>query len=347
MPSKKPSEKPIRYGPIVPRALKNWAHYLPAAGLVLTVVLFGLTQSVLFALAALALLAYLLYAEFKATKNVKDLAKEITTSIAVALGAWIALSLILNTTSPINIITSCSMLPDFERGDLIILQGAGTIQAPEASVPYALANATYVPAAISSGGKTILQIYQPMVKGQAIFQPQFGICQRQPLDKTKAPAGLICLKAIQVNDTSAERSNETNTTGPSPKTMSILQSPDVVVYDSQTPAGLIIHRAFGILNGTDGAYIMTKGDNNIMLDVQSGFRFIPHQTAGRVLLNLPMLGVLSLNDRNSQLQWLSENQIPVKGKVLLRIPYIGYIKLLLFLQIQAPAGCDSTLGKPV
>ncbi len=321
MPSKKPSARPT-----------DWAHYLPIAGLVLAVVLFGLTQSVLFALCALALLAYLLYVEFKATQNWKELAM----SVAVALGAWILLSLLLNTTSPINIITSCSMLPGFERGDLIILQGASAIDAPVASVPYALGNATYEPAEITSGGMSIGHIYQPVVKGAAVFQPEFGTCQRKPLDASKPSQDQVCLKDIQVSG---------NSNG-SAQRISIMKSPDVVVYGSQTPAGLIIHRAFGILNGTDGDYILTKGDNNNILDVQSGFHLIPHQTAGRVLLNLPFLGVLSLNNQDGHFQWLSENQIPVKGKVLLRVPYIGYIKLLLFLQIQAPAGCDSTLGAP-
>ncbi len=321
MPSKKPFAKPT-----------DWTQYIPAAGLVLAVVLFGLTQSVLFALAALALLAYLLYVEFKATQNWKELGM----SVAIALGAWIILSLLLNTTSPINIITSCSMLPGFERGDLIILQGASAIDAPVASVPYALANASYEPAQITSGGQRIINIYQPVVNGAAVFQPEFGTCQRKPLDQNKPAMSQVCLKDITLSGGS----------NGSTQTIPILQSPDVVVYDSQTPAGLIIHRAFGILNASDGAYILTKGDNNNILDVQSGFHLIPHQTAGRVLLNLPFLGVLSLNDRSGQLQWLSENQIPVKGKVLLRVPYIGYIKLLLFLQIQAPAGCDSTLGLP-
>ncbi len=80
------------------------------------------------------------------------------------------------------------------------------------------------------------------------------------------------------------------------------------------------------------------------LDQQGGFGLIPYRTAGRVLINLPILGALTWRD--GALQWISENQVPVKGKVLLRIPYVGYIKLLLFLQIQAPAGCDSVLQKP-
>jgi len=287
-------------------------------------VLFALTQNAFFALAAIASLAYLLYVEFRATQD----PKEILSSLAVALGAWIALSLLLNTTSPINIITSCSMLPDFERGDLIILQGADLASTPILQTPQSLQNTRYEPAEITVQGQTVARIYQPTAENGPVFQPEFSTCQRKPLDSGRASSEQVCLKSAATAKQSA----------------AILQSPDVVVFDSGTPAGLIIHRAFGVLNATDGPYLLTKGDNNNFLDQQSGFALIPHRTAGRVLLNLPLLGALTW--REGGLQWVTENQFPVKGKVLLRIPYIGYIKLLLFLQIQAPAGCDSVLQKP-
>ncbi|MBI2445388.1 hypothetical protein HYV43_03305 [Candidatus Micrarchaeota archaeon] len=313
MHSRKPSAKPSELA----------RKYLPPAALLLFVALFGLTQNAFFALAAIISLAYLLYAEFKHTQDWKEL----LTSFAIALGAWIALSLLLNTTSPINIITSCSMLPDFERGDLIFLQGADSVT-PTLSTPLRLQSAQYLPAEVTVQGQTVARIYQPTADGQAAFQPRFSTCARQPLDKSKTAQDQVCLKSIGVQGTD----------------VSILASPDVVVFDSNTSAGLIIHRAFSVLNASDGPFLLTKGDNNNFLDQQSGFQLIPYRTAGRVLLNLPLLGALTLRD--GSLQWITENDIPVKGKVLLRIPYIGYIKLLLFLQIQAPAGCDSVLEKP-
>lgn len=313
MHSKKPSEKPSEL------AYK----YLPTAALLLFVALFGLTQNAFFAIAAIVSLAYLLYTEFKHTQDIKEL----LTSFAIALGAWVALSLLLNTTSPINIITSCSMLPDFERGDLIFLQGAQAV-GPYAATALALRNAQYFPAEVTIERQTVARIYQPTANGTAVFQPKFALCSRQPLDKNKASKDQVCLQSIDVQGTDVP----------------ILNSSDVVVFDSNTTAGLIIHRAFAVLNASDGAFMLTKGDNNNFLDQQSGFKMIPYRTAGRVLLNLPLLGALTWRDNG--LQWVTENDIPVKGKVLLRIPYIGYIKLLLFLQIQAPAGCDSVLQEP-
>lgn len=312
MHSKKPSEKH-----------NDLQKYLPPAALVAAVVLFGLTQNAFFAIAAIATLAYILYVEFKATQNWKELAN----SLAVALGAWVALSLILNTTSPINIITSCSMLPSFERGDLIFLQEA-RLDAPTIQIQNNLQNLQYQPAEINTQGRTIARVFQPTKDGEVVFQPKFATCLRKPLDTTLQPQEQICLESITLQN----------------QTISIRQSQDTVVFDSNTKAGLIIHRAYAILNATDGAYLLTKGDNNNFLDQQSGFALIPYKTAGRVLVNLPLIGTLALQENGLQL--LQENQIPVKGKVLLRVPYIGYIKLLLFFQIQAPAGCESVLQKP-
>ncbi len=286
----------------------------------LSVTLFGLTQSILFAIAALALLAYILYLEFKTTKS----AAELLPSVAAAVGAWLVLSFLLNTTVPINIITSCSMLPAFERGDMIILAGP-PFSAPTMQVPYALGNATYQTMQIAYGGQVVARILQPTVGGTALFEPEIGACERV---KGTRPETQPCLKAITIGSQRAE----------------ILQSPDVIVYDSNTSAGPIIHRLFAVLNATDGEYYLTKGDNNNFLDQQSGFYIIPARSADRMLLSVPFVGAVSW--KGGSLAWQSEPQFPIKGKVLLRIPYVGYIKLLAFLQIQAPEGCDSVLQKP-
>ncbi len=119
----------------------------------------------------------------------------------------------------------------------------------------------------------------------------------------------------------------------------ILPSKDnsVVVYDSKSPAGLIVHRAYALLNASDGTYLLTKGDNNAFLDQQTGFNLIKLQPDQRVLTGLPFLGALTTAGLRA------EGDLTHKGNVFLRIPYIGYVKLLVFLQIQAPPGCESVL----
>ena len=87
---------------------------------------------------------------------------------------------------------------------------------------------------------------------------------------------------------------------------------DVVVYEAQ-PAeyGLIIHRVLAKINASDGVFYLTKGDNNAAADQQSGISLVPESA--------------------------------VKGRVIGRIPFIGYFKLLLFLQFDFPPGCDRNL----
>ncbi len=290
-----------------------------AAGLIAGVILFGITQSVIFAFLTLALLAGLLYEEFRSTQS----ASELLVSAAIALGAWLLLSLVMNTASPINIITSCSMLPGFERGDLILLEGSAP-NAPTIQIPFALGEADLRPVQVTQNGQIVARIYQPYAGDEPLFQPHIGNCQRQtgPGNQTQA-----CLSGITLQG----------------QTISVLASRDVVVFDSNTSAGLIVHRAFAVLDATDGPYLLTKGDNNNFLDQQGGFNLIPLESADRVLLNVPLLGIVSWKNG---LAYLSDADAPYKGKVLLRIPYIGYVKLLLFLQIEAPAGCDSVLSPP-
>jgi hypothetical protein len=84
-------------------------------------------------------------------------------------------------------------------------------------------------------------------------------------------------------------------------------SNDVIIYD-EPARGQIIHRAFAKLRAPNGYFILTRGDNNNAIDQESGIAAV------------------------------SEKRI--KGRVLLRIPYIGYVKLFAFGQFAAPAGCD-------
>lgn len=309
---KKPSAKPKA-------GVSKKTQYLLLFGLVLSVVLFGLTQHPLLALVALAFLAGVLYVEFQYTQNWQEL----VASAGIALGAWLLLSFLLNTASPINIITSCSMLPEYERGDLIFLYG-GQPNAPKISVPFALNDVRYVPVEVQLSGQTVARVLQPSVNGQPLFDPVVSTCQRESAEGNRTA---VCLKGITMQG----------------KTVSVLESGTIPVFDSNTSAGLIVHRLFAVLEGTDGPHYLTKGDNNPFLDQQSGFALIPAKTADRVLLNIPILGVLSWKDG---LVWQSESQVPVKGNVLFKIPYLGYVKLLLFLQIETPAGCDSFLHPP-
>ena len=82
----------------------------------------------------------------------------------------------------------------------------------------------------------------------------------------------------------------------------------IVVYNSSLRGQDIIHRAVLLLNAPDGKYLITFGDNNSRID-QDCKLF----EAGRDCISLYPLKVED-----------------VKGKYLIHIPLIGYVKLLVF-----------------
>jgi len=87
---------------------------------------------------------------------------------------------------------------------------------------------------------------------------------------------------------------------------------DILVLEPTPPIGdFLVHRAVLRMDTPDGAFYLTKGDNNPVLDQESKFEPAPPEK--------------------------------IKGKVVFRIPLLGYVKLLLFMQFQIPEGCGSRL----
>ena len=75
---------------------------------------------------AFVLLAFTLVEEFRQSVNDEGLRKslyDVIAAIVIIVVIWIILVIILGTSSPINVVASCSMLPTLHRGDLIILHG--------------------------------------------------------------------------------------------------------------------------------------------------------------------------------------------------------------------------------
>ena len=91
-------------------------------------------------------------------------------------------------------------------------------------------------------------------------------------------------------------------------------SNDVIVYAPSMAgryiSGDIIHRVFVKLKVEDKYFILTKGDNNDFMDA-SVFDII--------------------------------RQEDVKGRVLARIPILGYLKLFISGYFAEPVGCDTAL----
>lgn len=268
------------------------------AGLGLSVALYVAFVSEFFALTGFLCLAGLIILDFwrpsSKENSVKLQVKETIISLAIAITAWYALCFVLSTGSPLNVVTSCSMVPVLERGDFIVLQG-GKYAAQETGVNYSLGNAEYSEKTYRVGDE-YYRFTDAYVDGEKVFTFGFGKCLETKRGGT--PTEKPCASFIEVN---GEKFYD-------------LQDGDVVVYLAE-PAeyGLIIHRTLLKINAADGVYYVTKGDNNRFADQQAGIRLVPEER--------------------------------IQGKILARVPLIGYAKLFLFLQFAEPAGCDTSITR--
>jgi len=233
--------------------------------LVLLAALYIFTQQSLFALFAFIALLYLLAGELLPSggspSEVRTSIEEAVVALVVALAAWFLLSFVLQTASPLNVVTSCSMQPALDRGDFILLQG-GEVKVPVYSTP--------------------LRLDQLRVT-----------VERVPC--TVNGESSSCDGVLEVGGQKFPISREN----------------DILVYVPEPRiTDYIIHRAALAIDANGTWYYLTKGDNNQLLDQP-----VVHPV----------------------------RQESVQGKVLFRIPLLGYLKLLLFMQFGQPAGCDTAV----
>lgn len=256
-------------------------------------------------------------------KGIKHEIKEILIAIILALSIWFGLVLILGTSIPINAIVSCSMLPNYERGDLIILRGTTEVKAPTIFVENPkLINNTAI---INISNETVsidgsLFVYcmdnnsdfcidfktypQKYYEFHGPLKFNYGICTRKYISDNIL-RDTICVKSI-------EYQNQVHL---------LDSSNDILVYEPKKEdlfalTGDIIHRVYLEIDSPEGKYYLIKGDNNAIFDIQM---------------------YSSSYERGNSL--VSQEQS--KGVVILRTPYLGYAKLFLFGMWVEPQGCES------
>ncbi len=207
---------------------------------------------------------------WKPLRHLSSTVVEIDTAFFAALFFWLALGFVLNTSTPIDVVTSCSMLPNLGRGDLIFLQG-GTIEAPEVQLSRPITPSDFV-------------------KDACAVRDKYSGTELQTL----------CTTGLLVDGTRHAFTKEG----------------DILVYEPphQPALGLIVHRAVLKLKSGGQTYYLTKGDNNPLADVEGITRSLA-------------------TDKD------------VKGRMILRVPYVGYLKLFLALQFEEPAGCRRILAR--
>jgi len=247
-------------------------------------------------------------------------------ALAVAVGIWYGLSFVLNTSSPISGVVSCSMLPNLQRGDFVIVQGA-PIKAYEISMTQAELD--------SLSGRSIVQY----PGGNASLEGSlFAYCM---IDRKSA----ACQAFIQSPESVIEQkgpftyhyercdvsmANGDSLTEPCLKSVTFKGqeyltnfSNDIIVYqpvkgDLFSYVGDIVHRAMFRIDVDGKTYYLTRGDNNPVLDIQQ-------YDYANGLGNHP------------------PPQENVRGKVIARIPFLGYFKLFISGYFQEDPQCRTQL----
>ena len=273
--------------------------------------------------------------------------RETMYAILLAVLVWYGAGWLLATPTPINAIVSCSMLPAYERGDMVLLQG-GPVQTIWADYngPASDINSSAIVKETDGAGMTpdfavtgsVLDDCFPLdgkkpecnafvqnpgayVEAHGPLEITYDYCDKRYYDRSKSDAHTICASGARIG---------AQTLGFDSKNELIVYSPKPA--DLYARVGDIVHRAAFAINTSTGAVYFTKGDNNQLYDFQAYQAYPP---GPGTYDNSPGL-------ENSP---ISPEQI--KGRVILRIPYIGNLKLFISPQVvinpSAMAGCDSYL----
>ncbi len=323
----------------------SWLLYILLVALIAVYAVYG---NVVVGAVTFFLIIIILVYEVKASVSTEG-AKKSAIDIAVAVGAaiifWIILTVVLQTSAPIDAVSSCSMLPTLHRGDLVVLHGIGNPAtfATENHVPVVnltrtafqkmeanmnsefLAYFAYSP----TNGSQISYVINPKSEYNVSLYNTVCVSQRQYLGRQSTvyqcavpeqaqlsnliryaySIGNLTYGALHYNAIYTSQIMVGNTT------ISENYSNPIIVYQTNSRdsfSGDIIHRVYAMLNVSGQYYFLTKGDNNQALDIEFG--------------NYPA------------------NQSAVVGYVIADIPVAGYVKLLLSGQIATPAGCNMTLS---
>jgi len=245
-------------------------------------------------------------------------------ALVVALAIWFGASFILNTSSPISAVASCSMLPNLERGDFVIIQGV-EIDAVELKITKKDLEELSGEVTVFYNGKetNVLgsmfsycykfrdeKVCQDFVDSPEDFYEKRGdftfYYSACSLEMGEAEALQPCITKVNYKgvDYYSNFSHDT---------IVYVPAKDEYYYPRD-----IVHRVFMKLDVEGVEYYLTRGDNNPVLDIQA-FDY----TSGRG--NYP----------------ISEEK--VKGKVITRIPVLGYLKLAIAGQFNEQPQCETQL----
>lgn len=297
---------------------------------------------------ALTLIAIVIIAELKLSAKSEGLKKtlfEAGASIIIAIAAVLIIpSIILHTSAPIDVVASCSMLPVMHRGDLVVLSGITNMtqflqknKIPVVNVSQATfstmlnnMNSEFVePFAYFSGNRSAITLTP--INGSAYSVGFYSVScintytyLRQPYNYNKCYVNPYSLSnnLIKYNysigrlQQAGQNLNVVYVSSITIGNTTLTQnySNPIIVYRTTSSdyfSGDIIHRLYVAIRVGNNYYLLTKGDNNLVLDIEA--------------MNYPI------------------NMTNVVGSVVADVPYLGYPSLIIKGQIGSVPGCNQVI----
>lgn len=293
------------------------------------------TSMAFIGLAALVVMIITIAVEFRTgIKEVglkKTAAETAIAVVVIIIVLWFLPSVLLGTSSPIDVVVSCSMVPTLHRGDIVLLHGINNMSKflSSRNIPVVNASAAEYSAMIANISSEELYPYaynQSSLAGIVPSRTGYGIAlfnlacilRGEPLPRCYANASyqsknLISYTASFRNATEGGRNvSIAAVSSISINGISVTEnySNPIIVYKARSATGLnedIIHRLYAAVRVGSEYYLLTKGDNNAVLDLEGGI-YPPNQSevVGYVIVSIPLLGYPSLIIRGQISQSLTE-----------------------------------------
>ncbi len=294
-----------------------------------------LTKNIIFSVAIALFVIFVVAFEFYVGIKKHGWNYEIIDTLLTIIGAlilWFGFQYVMHSPTPISAIVSCSMVPSLNRGDLVLVKGEDFYNITSIHVNSQDVNALYSDIThfyrkdnntykefFSTRG-SILSFCQATLEDFCVdfskhpdefyetkgnFTFYYGNCVRKLQNGERLEP---CLVKIGYKD----------------KNFTINKNNDVLVYrptsnDLFSLFGDIVHRGYlKLIDENGNVYFLTKGDNNNVLDIQ----FYSYKYG---------MGNHPINKKN------------VLGKVIFRIPYLGYYKLFLSFYFKEDSLCNTRL----
>jgi signal peptidase I len=247
-------------------------------------------------------------------------------ALAVAIAIWYGLSFVLNTSTPVSGVVSCSMLPNLQRGDFVIVQGA-PVNAYEIEMTKTELEALSGPSLVTFGSNNATiegSLFPYCINNKNSDMCRFFISNPEAFMEKKGPFTYKyerCSLVFSSGSTASEPCVKSVTFKGTEYLANF--SNDIIVYqpvagDYYSLIGDIVHRAMFKINVEEKTYYLARGDNNPILDIQA-------YDYARVLENTPV------------------PQDNIRGKVIFRIPLLGYFKLFISGYLKEDPQCKTQL----